>query len=156
MIRWRGWLIVALGLAIDWSLTTLFLWRVREAAIANPLGPWLYILGSLATFCGGMVVGYLVFLAPLRFGFGMVSLDLFATALAGIVAPQPLSLMLISRIVVAFMSAGFGALVGKSMFVGLVRDRSTLGRCIGMTLLQILVAGLGGVVTVILLRYGRA
>jgi ATP/ADP translocase len=66
MIRRRGWLVVGLCLCIDWLLTTLFVWQVRDAALTNPLGLWPYVLGALATFIAGMVAGYLVSPAPLR------------------------------------------------------------------------------------------
>jgi hypothetical protein len=71
----------------------------------------------------------------------------------GIVQPYPLSLKLISRVLVAFTSAGFGSLVGKSVHVAIAQDRSAIGHCLATTALQILIAGIGGAVTVLLLNY---
>ena len=152
----RVWPIVVLGVLADWLLTGLFLLPLQQYVVLNPLGPWPYFLGSFATFASGMLMGVLASRAPLTFGCGIVSVDLLVAGLAGVVNPQALTLRLISRIVVAFSAAGFGALVGRNIAISLVRDREHVGRFVAMTVAQIAIAGIGGAATIALLEYSRA
>jgi hypothetical protein len=151
-VRPRGWLVAVFGLLLDWLLTALLLLPAQDYDAASPFGFWPYVLGTVATFLAGAAVGFMLFFAPFRFGFAIVFLDCLIAGLFGFLSPQSLSLRLISRVAAAFGAAGLGAIVGSNLFLTL-RDRSLLGRSITTLMGQIAVAGIGGVVTALFMKY---
>jgi|RhiMetdeSRZDD1v2_1073273.scaffolds.fasta_scaffold190704_2 hypothetical protein len=148
-----GWTLVAFGVVLDWLLTLLLIIPVKQYGITDPLGPWPYVLGSLATFIAGAAMGLLAPRAPLTFASAMVSVDLLVTGAVGILQPQALTARFLSRIVVAYTSACLGAIVGRNALLAFMTDRNSVGRFLATTILQIATAGVGGAVTVFLLKY---
>ncbi|MEW5958730.1 MAG: hypothetical protein AB1801_13440 [Chloroflexota bacterium] len=150
-LRWR---IVIVGFLIDFLLTAILTWPVRELVIADPLlGLWPYVLGTLATFLAAIAVGFMMPKAPLPHAFGFVSIDLVFTGITGFFLPQALTWALISRIFVAYSAAGMGALIGKYAHFVMKEDRNALGKFLGTFLVECTTAIIAGIVAVIILEH---
>ena len=148
----RSLIVVALAYVVDSILSLAMVAPFRDG-ISHPLDVWPYAAGSLATFIAGILVGASAPRAPVLHSAALVSLDLLLTAASGIMRPLPLTIALMSRVVVGFLAAGCGALIGDYARELAASTRRPAGKFLAVLLVATIPGVLATVIAEIVLKH---
>lgn len=151
----RSWAIILAAFALDQLLTLFAAWPVRHLVVADPLGPWPYIIGTATTFVAGIVVGILAPQAPVRHALGMVALDSILAGAGAFVTPLPLTYKLLSRVLAGYCAASCGAAIGQYCRGAVRKDQESVGKLMGTVTITLITSVAGGVATALLLELAR-
>ena len=109
----REWLLVARTYLYDLVFSAVLMWPNRVAVAADPLGLYPYVAGAVATIVAAAFLGWIGRGRPRDYVIAFVAADLLLAAGAWLASGRPLTLALISRIVVAFAAAAAGVRIGR-------------------------------------------
>lgn len=150
MIVKRGWVVILLAWLLDTLLSALIHLKHLPSLIVDPLGFWPYVLGSLATFCVGTLVGALFPRTPLRYALAFVFVDFVVTGVMAVWWSYTLAWDLITRIGAACLAAAIGALLGAHIVNAVRVDPLTAIRKAVIRFLAVIATAVIGAVVAIL------
>lgn len=156
MIDKRGWLVVLLAWFLDTVLSALLQLKNLPSMLVNPLGFWPYVLGSLATFCVGTLVGALFPRTPLRYALAFVFVDFVIVGITAIWTSYTLAWDLITRVGAACLAAAVGALLGAHIANAVRADPSTAIRKSVIGFLGVIVTAVIGALVTVAIDYFKS
>lgn len=144
--------IILIGLIADQILTLILVWPVRESIGTNLFGIWPYVLGTMATFLAGGIVGGLAERGPIRHACAVASLDFLFAGAIGFMAPYVLTWALVFRIAAGYCAVSLGAAIGRYARLEW-KDPAVRREFFQKATIGCIAAVIGGFVTVLLKEY---